>query len=356
MTPDSENLAVWVVTADGLALALRLMSALPEVTLHVSRNLPPCAVSCVPFRRLADCVAERFTLFKGHIFIMAAGIVVRVIAPHLTSKTHDPAVVVMDDGGRYAISLLSGHIGGGNQLAESVAQKLRAIPVITTSTDVHNAPAIDVIATDHNLVIENPGAIKIISMAFLNHMPVGLHDPYHLIDHLPELQGVIPVDISGKMPSGAAVPPMVAVDDHLMQAGPRCLKLRPATLIAGVGCNRNTPADEIQAFLTDRFQEAGLSLLSLKCIATIDIKSDESGLIEVAERLQVPLQFFTREELDAVESIPNPSEIVKKYIGVSSVCEAAAILASNRGKIIVPKQTSPNVTLAVARTAFISSD
>lgn len=356
MTPDSENLAVWVVTADGLTQALKLVAAFPGMTLHVSQNLLPCSAPCVSFRRLADSVAERFSLFRGHVFIMAAGIVVRVIAPCLTSKTRDPAVVVMDDSGRYVISLLSGHIGGGNRLTDAIARKLQATPVITTATDLHQAPAIDVIAVDHDLVIENPGLIKIISMAFLNHTPVGFHDPYHLIDHLPELQNVIPVDIAGSAPSGTAMSPTVAVDDRLMQTGPRCLMLRPATLIAGIGCNRNTPAEEIQAFLIARFQKFRLSLHSLKCIATIDIKSDESGLLEAADRLRIPLRFFTREELDAVESIPSPSEIVKKYIGVSSVCEAAAILASNRGKIIVPKQISPNVTLAIARTAFISSD
>ncbi len=123
---------------------------------------------------------------------MSTGIVVRVIAPCIASKTRDPAVVVMDEKGRHVISLLSGHIGGANRLAVAISEKLHATPVITTATDLHQVPAIDVIAVDNGLFIENPEAIKTISMAFLNQTPVYLHDPYHRLEHA-ALDNMIPL-------------------------------------------------------------------------------------------------------------------------------------------------------------------
>ncbi|MFH0998614.1 MAG: cobalt-precorrin 5A hydrolase [Pseudomonadota bacterium] len=369
--PDTQRLAIWAITPEGLCLALKLKDAFPGI-LHVSENLLPCPVPCYSFARLADCVKERFSLFKAHVFIMSTGIVVRVIAPCIVSKTKDPAVVVMDEKGRHVISLLSGHIGGANRLAAAISEKLRATPVITTATDLHQVPAIDVIAVDNGLFIENPEAIKTISMAFLSRTPVYLNDPYHRLDNEPAIDNMIPLAAESMMPEreevrksgasalpgiGACDPPaaVVVVDDRLMLFPNHSLILRPKSLIAGMGCNRNTSAGEIREFLLNKLLQFALSLNSLNCIATIDLKSDEAGLLEVAGSLHIPIRFFTREELSAIES-PNPSDIVNKHIGVPSVCEASAVLASEKGELIVPKQISPNVTLAIARINFSLSD
>ncbi len=344
--PGPEQLAIWAITPGGLSQALKLRNAMPG-QLHVSESLLPCPAPCFSFARLADCVADRFSLFDSHVFIMSTGIVVRVIAPCLASKTKDPAVVVMDEKGRHVISLLSGHIGGANRLAAFISEKLRATCVITTATDLNDVPAIDVIAVDNNLHIENPDAIKTISMALLRNAPVYLHDPYHRLDKVSALENMIPL-------TGQSAPAVV-VDDRMMRFPEPSLILRPKSLIAGMGCNRNTGADEIMQFLTNKMDRFALSLNSLKCIATIDIKSDEAGLLEVARSLKIPIRFFPREALSAIDS-PNPSDIVNKHIGVPSVCEAAAVLASKMGELIVPKQISPNVTLAIARISSTWSD
>jgi cobalt-precorrin 5A hydrolase len=360
--PDPKQLAIWAITREGLSLALKLKEAIPG-TLHVSESLPACPAPCFSFARLADCVKVRFSLFKAHVFIMSTGIVVRVIAPCIASKTKDPAVVVLDEKGRHVISLLSGHIGGANHLALAISEKLHAAPVITTATDLHQVPAIDVIAVDNGLFIENPEAIKTISMAFLNRTPVYLHDPYHRLE-LAGLDDMVPltadINISGTAEAatsttGEASSPAVVVDDRRMHFPDTSLILRPKSLIAGIGCNRNTSADEIREFLINKMDQFALSLNSLNCISTIDIKSDEAGLLEVARSLHIPIRFFTREELSGIDS-PNPSKIVNQHIGVPSVCEAAAVLASKKGELIVPKQISPNVTLAIARINFSSSD
>jgi cobalt-precorrin 5A hydrolase len=360
--PDPQQTAIWAITREGLSLALKLREAFPGI-LHVTECLLPCPSPCFSFPRLADCVKDRFSLFKEHVFIMSTGIVVRVIAPCIASKTTDPAVVVMDEKGRHVISLLSGHIGGANRLAVAISEKLHATPVITTATDLHQVPSIDVIAIDYGLFIENPEAIKTISMAFLNQASVYLHDPYHRLEHA-ALDNMIPLTADTNIlerteavtsTTGEALSPAVVVDDRLMRFADPCLILRPKSLIAGMGCNRNTSADEIREFLVNKMDQFALSVNSLKCIATIDIKSDEAGLLEVARSLHIPIRFFTREELSRID-IPNPSEIVNQHIGVPSVCEAAAVLASKKGELIVPKQISPNVTLAIARINFSLSD
>ena len=361
-SPDPRQLAIWAITRDGLSLALKLKDAFSGI-LHVPESLLPCPAPCLAFARLADCVKDRFSLYKGHLFIMSTGIVVRVIAPCIASKTKDPAVVVMDEKGRHVISLLSGHIGGANRLTLAISEKLHATPVITTATDLNQVPAIDVIAIDNGLAIENPEAIKTISMAFLNHTPVHLHDPYHRLEHA-GLENMIPLTADINAPAntepaasttGKASSPAVVVDDRLMRFPDSSLILRPKSLIAGMGCNRNTSAGEIREFLVNKLNQFALSVNSLNCIATIDIKSDEAGLLETARSLHIPIRFFTREELSEIDS-PNPSEIVNQHIGVPNVCEAAAVLASKKGELIVPKQISPNVTLAIARINYSLSD
>ena len=303
--PDPQKLAIWAITPDGLSLALKLREAFFGI-LHVSENLLPCPAPCFSFARLADCVKERFSLFKEHVFIMSTGIVVRVIAPCIVSKTKDPAVVVMDEKGRHVISLLSGHIGGANRLAVAISEKLQATPVITTATDLHQVPAIDVIAVDNDLFIENPEAIKTISMAFLDQSSVYLHDPYHRLDNIAGLDNMISlsteIQILGRsseavaLTTGQTSSPVVVVDDRLMRFPDPCLILRPKSLIAGMGCNRNTSTNEIRKFLVDKLLQFGLSLNSLKCIATIDIKSNEAGLLEVARSLHISIRFFTRRD------------------------------------------------------------
>ena len=135
---------------------------------------------------------------------------------------------------------------------------------------------------------------------------------------------------------------------------PEVLVLRPASLVAGIGCNRNTGTDEMRAFLEKVLETNNLVPASLKCIASIDVKSDESGLITLAENLDLPLIFYNRQELNQVKKIKNPSLVVEKHVGVKSVCEAAAILAARDGALIVPKQSTRNVTVAIARIDFSS--
>jgi cobalt-precorrin 5A hydrolase len=354
-TAPIEKIAVWAVTAQGVALARRIRRHW-AVEVFTSQRLAEesTAGDASPFERLADALALQFNRFTGHIFIMATGIVVRCIAPLLRHKTIDPAVVVMDDRGRFVVSLVSGHLGGANQLTRQVAERLGATPVITTATDVNERPAIDMLAAEQGLAIENPEAIKTVNMAILDDAPIAVHDPAGWLHR--ELPGA--VRLSQEQVDGRLSPPVSAgvwIDDTVGDIPPGFLVLRPPSLVAGVGCNRHTPAQEIGELLFTVMEDFGLAVKSVTAIASIDLKSDEIGLCKIAEKLNLPLQFFSKEELARVECVPTPSSMVAKHIGVSSVCEAAAILASRNGRLIVPKHNTRNVTVAIARMACTSS-
>ena len=354
--------AVWAITPNGVNITKRIVAEFPNVDVFLSAKLTAEEIQATAFDGLADAISEQFRRYAGHIFIMATGIVVRMIASLIQSKVEDPAVLVVDDRGLHVISLLSGHIGGANALANQVADCIGANPVITTATDVNQAPAIDVLATAKQLYIENPQAIKTVNMSLLKSERIGLHDPYECLkglvpgsapwSGLDEKDGSLKADESANMTPKARV----FIDDVQVKLPPQTLVLRPPTLMAGIGCNRNTAMQEMKALFERALAQFHLSPHSLAGLASIRLKADEAGLLALAEELDLPLKFYDREELNQVATIENPSLMVEKHIGVKSVCEAAAILAAQNGTLVVPKQTTRNVTIAVARIACTSSE
>ena len=343
--------AIWAVTPNGAALARSIAGQIDNSTLFFSEKLALTDDGTIPFSRLKQAIGEQFASFNAHIFIMATGIVVRTIAAHLAHKTTDPAVVVCDEAGQFAISLVSGHVGGANALAHKVATITGSQPVITTATDVNRLPAIDLIAVKKGLGIENPEAIKSVNMALLTGGRIGAHDPYGVV--LPDLPAgrVSTVAISDLDRCGAAI----FVDHIRLDLPPRVLILRPGSLVAGMGCNRGTDAEEIRSLLEETCSKNGLAMTSLRALATVDLKADEPGMLALAESLDIPMKLFSRDRLNQVKQIPTPSATVEKHIGVKSVCEAAALLATHRGRLIVPKQKTRNVTVAIAADGFTSS-
>lgn len=341
-TATADKIALWALTPGGAALAARLAAGLPGAELLVPEALLSAAPDAVPFASLKTELAARFRAYRGHVCVMATGIVVRLIAGLLVHKAEDPAVVVVDEAGRFAISLVSGHLGGANELARRVAAVIGAQPVVTTATDVNGVPAIDLVALELGLAVENPAAIKRVNMALLAGEPVAVHDPMGLLSG--RVPGAVP-DEAGELPA------RVWVDDRAVEPPAGALVLRPRSLVAGIGCNRHTGADEMRELLLATLQAAGLAPASLARLASVDLKADEPGLSGLAAELGLPVDYFSREEIRRVEAdVPTPSARVRHHIGVNSVCEAAAILASRGGTLIVPKRSSKNATVAVART------
>ena len=298
------------------------------------------------FDRVATVLGEAFRRGENLVAVMAAGIVVRSIAPHLRGKAKDPAVVVVDEAGNFAISLLSGHQGGANQLARQVAQIIKGTPVITTASDLQGLPALDLAAIRTGLTIENPAALSQVQMNLLSGLNLRLVDPdgflAELVEEYPE-RFIWETDLDTALAGGW---PGVYAGFRERAWSPAWLVLRPKNLVAGVGCHPGASADEILRFLKDSFRKERLSLASLKALASIEARKEEPGLIEAAARLGVEFIWFTKEELQSVP-VPTPSPQVIRLVGVVSVAEAAALKAGGK-ELVLTKRKRGNLTLAVA--------
>lgn len=347
----NQSVGILAVTAHGVDLALRIQARLEgSVCYAPRRHRFALAMGAAPFDRLGAIFPEAWRKHSALICIMATGIVVRLIAPLVRHKAEDPAVVVLDERGNFVISLLSGHLGGANQLARRVAELTGGQAVITTATDVREKPALDCIAQHKGLAIENLSTLPRIARALLEEEPVWLFDPEgRLTRELSHIPGVRPYRAGAEFPCPEEAPAIgVWVSDAGPPAGLEWLTLRPQSLVVGIGCNRGTSAVEILELIRSVFQMEGMSLSSIRNLASVDLKADEAGLLRAARDLDRPIEFFSRLELQDVH-VPNPSAQVEECIGVRSVCEAAAIRSAASGRLLVTKRKTPNVTLAVAR-------
>ncbi len=336
------------LTPAGAALGHRLCQEMAGATLWLPTKLQPDYPGAQTFVGLKSVFSEAFQTKRPLVGIMATGIAVRHLAPLLQGKDSDPAVVIMDEQGRFAISLLSGHLGGANDLARLVGNLVGATPVITTATDVQGLPAVDTMAARLGLGIENLAVVKVIHMALLKGQKVRLVDPGgYLREELigfEEIFEMRPENPEYLCQSGPAV--YVGCRNYQWPEG--WLRLRPKILMAGMGCNKGTPAEEILKLVEDTFIRFNLSLQSLHTLATIAAKQAEAGLKTAAQHLGVNFTWYTKEELQQIP-VPNPSAMVQRHMGVASVCEAAALKAAGNKMLLVPKQKTANVTLAVAQ-------
>ena len=288
----------------------------------------------------AALVNKLWSEHKAFIFVMAAGIAVRTIAPLLKDKKTDPAVVVLDEKGRFAISLAGGHLGGANRLAEEIAYHLGAEAVITTASDINDLPSIDLWARDNGLIIENWDSLSRVAARLLNERTLLVYSEIDL--QLPE------AFIKEHDPRRAEL--LITKKQRVETCG-SCVKnqlyLRPKNLILGIGCNSGTPSQEIEAAVKTVLLEHNLSFLAVHSIATIDKKANEPGLLEFAGKYGFTIRSFSADELNSLKGIEK-SAIVFQATGAYAVAEPAALRASDTIKPLVPKQKFGNVTVAVA--------
>ena len=348
------RVAIVAITRGGALLGHRLCKTMSGFELYVSRRYAGQAgSSCTCFEpaELTPLITGLWKKFNGFVLIMATGIVVRVIAPLLESKETDPAVVVMDDAGRFAISLLSGHLGGGNELAERCAFASGARAVVTTATDANGLPSFDMLAKEQGWAIDDISRVKTLNTLLLDNEEIAVVDPTG--QARPWLHGrgrVTFYETFAEAAESTARGFLFVTNRHLPQqiTPEQLLILRPRNLVLGIGCNRGTPGDEIEAFVAAHLKRLFLSPKSVICIATVAAKRDEAGLTEFAERLGIPLRCFEADELNQVAFPSPPSEHALAAVGVAGVAEPAAILASGGGRLLLKKVKSANVTLAVA--------
>ncbi|MDD4160821.1 MAG: cobalamin biosynthesis protein, partial [Synergistaceae bacterium] len=249
------------------------------------------------------------------VFVSSSGIAVRAIAPHLKGKDKDPAVVVTDERGLNVVSLLSGHIGGANELTIKISEIIGGHPVVTTATDVNGIVPPDSWAIRNNCAIENLSDAKRVAAELIAGHSVG-----------------------------------VAVTDELQTAPfPVTLWLRPKNLILGVGCRRGTDPDLLHQHFLDFMENSGYSPLSVASIASVDQKKNETAIIKLASHYKIPFKTFYASELMALKGNFTVSPAAIDAVGADNVCERSALAASLGGYMVRLKTKYPGITFALAR-------
>lgn len=276
---------------------------------------------------------RHFAADDALIYVGAAGIAVRAVAPHCQHKTRDPAVVVVDELGRYAIPILSGHLGGANALARQIGRICGAQPVITTGTDINGVFAVDTWAKHQNCAVVDPARIKTVSGALLAGQSVRIRSTW-------PIDGVPPENVVLTDRADADV----TVDITAIGQG---LLLVPRIGVLGVGCRRDTTAEKLEAAFARWLDAYGICPESICAAATIDLKQDETGLLAFCKAHDWPLSCYSASRLGAVEGEFSPSRFVKEITGVDNVCERAAVLASG-GILRAAKWAQSGVTFALA--------
>jgi cobalt-precorrin 5A hydrolase len=355
------KIAIIAITRNGAQLGTRLRDGFGSAELFVLQKYAGQAgKGAQPFTgELHDLVGKLWSsadskAYDGFVFIMATGIVVRLIAPLLTGKERDPAVVVMDDAGKFAISLISGHLGGANELARRCAFLTGAREVITTATDANCLPSFDMLARDEGWVIENLARVKTLNALLLDGEEIAVVDPTDRVR--PYFHGTGKLTFHGNFVEALESPArgyLFVTNRHLPpQVQPeRLLVLRPQNLVLGIGCNSGTDTTEIEEVVCSHLKRLFLSIKSVKCVATATAKRAEAGLLAFAEKWGMTVTFFESDQLNAVIVPSPPSSHAFEAIGATGVAEPAALLASSGGALLLKKVKSGNVTLAIAETA-----
>jgi len=351
-----DKLAIIALTKSGANLGTLLKKKLPQAHLYVPKKLGLKGVRFKSFSQdLGELFAGLINQYSGFICIMATGIVVRTVSPFLFHKSVDPAVVVVDEKGKSAISLISGHLGGANELAKNVASMTGGEPVITTATDVHETLALDLLAKQLNCKNTDFSLLKRCNYALLHGEKVGIY-PALLKPYIPHAEKTnIRFYKSAKnlLKSNCLYKIIITNKqikrDVIGQKGKgTVVLLNPKNLVVGIGCNRDTTSSEIEDTVKGFFDGWRLSFQSIKKIATVNLKSREKGLISFARTHNFEVEFFTTRQLNKVCCPTPPSKSSLRAIGSKGVCEPAALLGAEVKSLLYPKKKTPNVTVAVA--------
>ena len=317
------RIAAIAFTDCGMALGQRLQEKVEGLTLSRCES-----------GGLARWTERSFGENDALVFIGAAGIAVRAIAPHVRTKVHDPAVVVMDELGTFAIPILSGHLGGANELAAALARHVDALPVITTATDVHGMFAVDSWARSQGLTVANPQRIKWISARLLAGETIRLKSLYPIAGDLPAHVEMAEEDYD-------------VLVSHRSRGRAEALRLVPRIVTVGIGCRRGTDEAAIEEAVMASLSKNGCHAAAVEAVATIDLKADEPGLLAFCRKYDLPLYTYSADELASVPGTFTGSAFVKKTTGVDNVCERAAVCFSG-GRLLTKKEAGNGVTVALA--------
>jgi cobalt-precorrin 5A hydrolase len=346
-----EKVAVLAITKNGIKIAHTIKQSFPGWEIFApSKFQDQTSITWYEDQTSAK-VAELFGRFDGLVCLFSLGAVIRLVSPYLKDKKTDPAIIVIDDKASFVISVLSGHLGGANELTEEIAKKLGATPVITTAADVNKTIPVDLVGKEFGWKIDDDSNVTRISALMVNEEKIGIYQDcgeknwwktelpknvtiYDSVEKLKESDSKAYLIISDRM-----------IDSEILK---NSVVYRPKTLVAGIGLHGDTTKEKIIECLQSTISKHNLSAKCIARLVSLKKPADVQGLIDAAKDLDVPLYYFEREDLAQI-SIPNPSQMVQAYEGTPSVSEAAAIKSSG-GRLIVEKQKfPPDLTIAIAR-------
>ncbi|MCP5007567.1 MAG: cobalamin biosynthesis protein [Planctomycetes bacterium] len=362
--------AIYVITKHGVAIARRLRDQLDDTDIYVTRKFEnqlqmdrvyPLSMP------MGETIQATFNQYNAHIHIMSIGVVVRMIAPLLKNKKIDPVIICVDDKAEFTIPVLSGHVGRGNEYANSVSRILDNTPVITTASDVGQTFPVDILGRelgwvlddmDRNVtrgcaaVVNQENVLFVQETGEVNFWPEEKEWPKG-IKYATSLDGIPVYDFSVIL---------IATDRDIKRQYPniyeRAVIYRPKSLILGIGCDRDTPMELIERGIRRVLEENQLDFRCIKGIATIDVKADEDAFAQLIEKYSWDFVTYRADELDEVKNIPTPSSTVKKHVGTYGVAEPSAMLSAGVDVLIVPKQIytesdqEKHMTIAIARIPF----
>ena len=346
-----EKVSVLAITKNGINIGEKLKELFPNWDIFVPNKLSNENKSITWYSEpTSDKIIELFKNSNALICLFSLGAVIRLIAPYLKDKKTDPAVIVIDDKTNFVISVLSGHIGGANELTQEISEKLNALPVITTAADVNKTIAVDLVGREFGWKIDDETTVTKISAHMVNAEPIGVFQQtgnkkwykklpknviiYNSLEELKKSNSKAHLIISDTI-----------IDNGLAQES---VIYRPQSLVIGIGLHWDTTKDTIKEGIEHCLKKFNLSSKCIAKLVSIKKPEDVQGLIDLGKEMQIPVEYVNREELAEIIT-PNPSSTVKAFEGTASVSEAAAIKVSN-GELIVEKQKfPPNLTIAIAR-------
>ena len=347
-----EKVAILAITKNGIKMGLSLKNLFPDWKVFAPSKFSD---NNEMIDWYDDSTSIKIVdLFKSNdalICLFSLGAVIRLIAPHIKDKKTDPAVIVIDDQAQFVISVLSGHLGGANELSNDIAQKINSVPVITTAADVNKTIAVDLVGKEFGWRIDGDDTVTKVSAFMVNKEKIGVFQNVGSKDwwkkEFPE--NVFKYDsfneLRNSQSKGFLIISDQVFDDKILE---NTVIYRPQTLVVGVGLHWDTSKETIKSGLETSLQKFNLSSKSIARFVSIKKEKDIVGLIELGKEMNIPIEYINREELATIDT-PNPSKTVQTFEGTPSVSEAAAI-KSSQGELVVEKQKfPPNLTIAIAR-------
>ncbi len=357
----SKGIAVVTITRNGVETALKIKDALTKLNftcnVYAPKKYAQCGVAVFD-EKLERFIAVKYPSVSAIVAVMASGIIIRAVAPHLENKLVDPAIVGVDASGKFVISLLSGHYGGANELAKTIAKEISAIPVITTASDVLGKQSVDDLARKLHFTIANPDSLVPVNAAIVNGDRVALvtiGDVKLLAEQIMgyELKKAETfeqaIEILNRYDAGALV---------TKEPLPVARFAKPVTILKvqrftiGLGARKEITTDQVLRAIMSALKTANVPIESIAQVVTVDIKQDSQSMINAASSLGFNLKFISVDELRAFkhEDLSPDSKIVQKNIGVGGVCERAALIAAGKNAhLILKKQKLNGVTVAIAK-------